>query len=299
MNLFQSATFEIRVMEKLIDEGRLNVSSPKTRFNMLNDLIIRMNLDGYPEDNYMKNVVTLLNQMYESIKNKCFKEQYLRNFISNHPNDRIAVVVPKDFYIQIMKFMRLSAFSRCESNVQYFNATKFYNHSYFNYIISVSDTYGKRFDALECNSTMNVIILLYESEKNFFLNRKKRKKIQDNEYNLRSTIQVDVDEEMIIENDEKESNVLTQEEINKYLEDEKYWRRMEYLNSEKNALCYSGSSSTVVDARYFVIFEDGETCFFTKNYQPYVYNYEKNTISDTIPLNQLSEGDTIIFTATG
>jgi len=299
LNLFQSATFEIHAMEKLIDEGKLNVSSPKIRFDLLNDIIIRMNLDGFPEDNYMKKIVSLLKQIYESTKRNCAKEQYIRTFISKHPNDRIAIVVPKDYYVQIMKHLRLSAFSRYESNVQYFNATKFYCHNYFNYIISVSDTYGKRFDALECNSAMNTIVLLYESEKNFFSNRKKYKKLQDNEYNSRSTIPVEVDEEIIVEENEKKNNSLTQEEINKYLEDEKYWRRMEYLNSEKNASYYGGSSSTVVDAKYFVVFEDGETCFFTKNYQPYVYNYEKKIISDTIPLDQLSEGDTIIFTATG
>lgn len=99
MNLMITSVFPFQLMETLVESGILEVESPLQRILRLTDMISAFS--GEVKD-AAKSILEFLEDGYTKLLTCSPKEQALFDLLSKHRNQKVAIIVPKAYYANIL-----------------------------------------------------------------------------------------------------------------------------------------------------------------------------------------------------
>lgn len=234
-------------------------------------------------------VADTLNKLYKSLYANCPKREALFRILSNHQNKRIAVVVPKAYYIDVLK----ADIMVCECDVSIIAANRFNASVQYDVIIVPGDFIGTRFNPLKCRSAADVYVLLYNGEVQLFKYKKKQADIYERKINTKLLLDLDEHEDDELHDDANNGVELLAEEDNElshYIDSISAFD----LNIFASKLSiYSGNAPTS-DVYATGVFIGGERILFTRNYQAVVFDEINETVTET-NVENLCSGDILVF----
>ena len=158
LNLMNTALFSMEEMEKAIDERRIHqaVLPPQEQIARLWDIAERA---GSLQDLCIT-VADALEQKYKERLIESPKADFVDKYIKAHGNDKIAIVVPKAYYSDILRFIHPDYFR--DDHVICVTANRFDFHGEYDAILCVGEINSRRFDPLQCSSVRNIDVLLID-----------------------------------------------------------------------------------------------------------------------------------------
>jgi len=290
LNLFLTAVFSIQVLESTIKEGRLNtgISSPALRINELWNLAGSAGMLEYQ----CAYVVDVLERLYKIGFERCPKYDVLKQYIETSNGRKIAVVVPKAYYIDILASDEILI----GDDVTVATANQFDNSVCYDEIIVVGDLCGKRFNPLRCRAAADITVLLYEFEMHSF--KYKMRQVSDGERKLNSRIGIiDVEKLEEIPNIARNFNYGDIEAFNnEESELERYIDSISTFDIGNFVACVSGSVGNSPKSEITAVgqFISGEQILCSKYYKALVFDSIKGTVIETDTEN-LNAGDILVF----
>lgn len=290
MNLFMTAPFSVREMENAINEGKIRreVGQPHARLEELEKKLkeLPVNLAEAAEK-----IADSLETAYYAGYDEPPKRSFLREYIDENHGHRIAVVVPKAYYADIIWNYVLPELDPEKSSVEIVTMARFDGTRAYDRILVVGNLNGKHFDIFRCMSSEEITVLMYEAEAVMFRAREKRSRVTERLFNERQFMADDddaeIEENVPVEDVKEIENV--DEEIASYTKE---------IDTKKfdAALHREGDNNTVppVDVSVLVRFEDGEGAMLSKHYEAYVLNDEKGE-AEKKQADDLKVGDRMIF----
>jgi hypothetical protein len=289
-NLFITAVFPIETMEKYVGNGKFmtSISSPALRILELWDLTAKAE---FVEDRCAY-VVNTLERLYKSGFTDCQKHNALKCHLETSKGRKIAVVVPKAYYVDILSDDE--AFQR--KGITIITANRFDNSVSYDEIIVVGDFKGKHFNPLKCRAATNIILLLYECETNYFNYKKHKAKLFEKKLN--SKLNIAPDEKFNDRDLKVDGNMI--EDMDAFVEEgidlEKYLKNISTFDIRKYAETVSGTAGSTLTSEVVAIgrFVSSEQILFSKYYKAVVFNTERGTVSE-VDVEELSVGDQLVF----
>lgn len=172
-NLFLTAVFKIKQLDKLINEKKLELETTENKLQKLN-----MIADILPEmlREKVRMIINYLETAYLNLVNFCEKENYLIKVLIQNHDKKVAIIVPKAYYIVVMRESNLYNLMDKWENLTITTANRFDNTVYYDRIIVLGNYEGKRFNTFRCRSSQRIETILYEFELNVFYHRKRYEK---------------------------------------------------------------------------------------------------------------------------
>lgn len=291
LNLFTTAVFPMEAMESSVANGelQLGVASPCAK---INELWKAAESSGSFELQCIF-VADALDDLYKSILKDSPKYQALRELVKNSFDEKIAIIIPKAYYADILKKEPLFS----DKRIYIMTANRFDTSQSYDKVIVVGDFSGKRFDALKCRATADIIVLLYECETHWFKRRKRKALKFEKKLNLISGLYNNLDESAIDEFDEDDETVERFEgeslDLNEYVDTISIFDIRKFVAG----VAATGENAQMSEVTAIGRFTSGEQIMFSRFYKAVVYNpaYSKETISET-DVDKLNAGDRLVFT---
>ena len=291
LNLFTTAVFPMESLESAVANGELQfgVASPSDK---INELWEAAESSGSFELQCIF-VADALDDLYKSILKDSPKYQALRELVKNSFGEKIAIIIPKAYYADILKKEPLFS----DKRIYIMTANRFDTSQSYDKVIVVGDFSGKRFDALKCRAAADIIVLLYECETHWFKRRKRKASKFEKKLNLISGLNEysnasDTDE---IEYDDETSERFEDESLDL----EEYIDTISVFDIRKFAagVAVSGGNAPMSEVTAIGRFTNDEQIMFSKYYKAVIYNPSnaKEPIAET-DVDKLSVGDRLIFT---
>ena len=291
MNLMITSVFPFQIMESLIEEGNLEVESPMQRIIRLTDMV--SSFSGETQ-NDAKTILKFLEDGYTKLLSDSPKEHELFNLISEYRNQKVAIIVPKAYYANILFSQKILTYFDDASMLSISTANKFDYSQQYDVIIAIGAFWGKKFDPFRCLASSKIYVIVSAVEENVFKYRKKLALKIERKFNEFAKVPFDCIDDI----SEEYSDGATEEEIaevvNSSIDVTAYINRifetksLEMLNSE------SGSHYGKVDISHIATCADGERVFFSKKYKAFVFDSAKEDVVE-VSVDKLSPGDTVIF----
>lgn len=286
MKLFVTAPFPMDRFSVAEERGLIEVDSPEKKI-----LELRRLAEDFPE-NLRKNalvVVEVLERILIEEKSTNGKYEWLRKFSYDYLGKRVAIVVPKAYYVTLIKGTGLFS-EYLFRNKDFVTANRFDSSKMYDCVIVLGDYEGKAFNVFRCNAAATIISVIYESEKVGYYFKNKIFHNRINRLNRKSTI--------IISNQDEDEIITTEEEdakgFEKEIEDYIANVDLSYMGSiYKSDSGYEGAMNTDIVA--VVVFDDDTKAYLSRNYKGYVLE-EATGIVKEVGVQELCEGDSIIFT---
>lgn len=290
MKLFLTAVFNLNMFETCIDQALIKVCRIEERI-----LTLKQSIQDFSQEIHKKadEVITVLEILQESLQKESEKEKAIREFMKVNHNKKIAIVVPKAFYITILRESRYDEIMDSPDLLTIINANKFNNKEVYDYIIVAGVFSGTRFSIFNCMASENIEVFLYDFEeilfKHFYRKAKKKEeginKINSDITLLPENYQNDnsKDIEADIEDAERKDS-----EIEDYIDNIEEKSIIKNMGTNKNETM----QSEVVAVG---IFDNGERIFFSKYYRAYILDKESGTTNE-VNVTELAAGDSIVFT---
>lgn len=287
MNFIMTAPFTIEQIECAIEEGIVNVENPIGKLDKLEALIGIFPLSI--SEKAVK-IIESLRMGLDSIHTDNKKGKWIKEYLLEHQNEKVAIIVPKAYYIPLVEKHILFS-TQMRKMVSVFSIGRFDVSEIYDTVLVVGDIEGKSFNAFQCNSTYKVISLLYEAEKETSIF--KRNSV---EKKMSMLYKKSIREDISIEENTVDAAMHTEMTESKELEDYIISRDVvftSYLNSVQE---YGVSKhSANVEAVATATFSDGTRAYFSKRYRGYVINELSGIIKECV-VTDLQEGDSLIFT---
>lgn len=290
LNLFTTAVFPMEAMESSVANGelQLGVASPCTK---ISELWKAAENSGSLETQCIF-VADALDDLYNSILEVSPKYQALRQLVKISGDEKIAIIIPKAYYADILK--KDSLFS--DKRILIVTANRFDASQSYDKLIVIGDFSGKRFDALKCKAAADIIVLLYGCETHWFKLRKRKATQFEKKLNSVSGLSEDLEEE----NNEFDEDDETVERFEvESLDLEEYIDSISVFDIRKFAagVTVSGGNAPMSEVTAIGRFTNNEQIMFSKYYKAVVYNPSnaKEPIAET-DVDKLSVGDRLIFT---
>ncbi len=290
LNLFTTAVFPMESLESAVANGelRLGVASPYAK---ISELWKAAESSGSFESQCIF-VADALDDLYKSIFKDSPKHQALRELVTNSSGEKIAIIIPKAYYADILKKELLFS----SKHIYIITANRFDASQSYDKVIVVGDFSGKRFDALKCRAAPDIIVLLYECETHWFKRRKRKALKLEKRLNFISGLNVDSNESDI---DEVEDGETVERFEGESLDLEEYIDTISVFDIQKLIAEVTGSNGNAPMSEVLVIgrFTSGEQIMFSKYYKAVVYNPSnaKKPIVET-DVDKLTVGDRLVFT---
>lgn len=290
MNLFSTSFFSMERMEKAIQSGQINLAvvSPEARIDELMDIASR----SISMQEQCSEIAAALLEMYTVLHDSSPKENALREFLSNHKNEKVAIVVPKAYYVGIFR----SLFDGEYDNATCVTANRFDKHEEYDRVITTGDIIGKRFDAIQCFSAPEITLLLYDYEEKPFAFRKRKtakserklnariKGLSGDEY-IRSVETVDIDDPDV-----------TESIMHEFSDLDEFVESMGMFDIRRLAVnSNTGEYNNTAEVKYVGTFTTGEQILFSKYYSAVVFNQNESIVTESSP-DKLVPGDILVFT---
>lgn len=293
MNLLLTATFKITELERLISNGVLDLASPSNRLDELSSLA-----DTFPHhlQDQVRAVVDVIETAYLILCERSEKEEYLKEYIRENHNHKIAIVVPKAYYASVMRENGFYELIDDENALFITTANRFDNSHIYDEIICTGDFEGRRFNTFRCKSASKVISLLFEFEHNVFVHKMRLAAKLEEVYNSHSAIHYELDndkDDLYYSDNANDSEVNDIEEITGDVDE--YIMHLNEMTDLRGFAFSTSAGSNTAEAVSVATFESGEKAFFTKMYKAYVFDDSSGDVKE-IGLDELSEGDSVVFT---
>lgn len=291
INLMITSVFPLELMEDLVVKGILEVESPIQRIERLTE----MTAEFIGEDHEIaKTVLEFLEDGYLTLLSTSPKEQQLFSLLEENRGKKIALIVPKAYYANILYNQNILDYFDDASQLCISTANKFDYSQQYDIIVAIGAFWGKKFDPFRCRSASTIYVIVSAVEENLFKYR--RKLASAIEYKLNISAKVPMDAVNIQE--ETYNDGATEEEVAEvigstvdvtaYINQIFEARSLEMLNSG------NGNHTGMADISHIATCADGERIFFTKKYRAFVFDSAKEDVVET-SVDKLSPGDTVIF----
>ncbi len=290
LKLFVRAVFSMETMEQAVIAGDLQhgVASPRERLEEIWKLAEKEN----PLENCFICVADALNDLYNSIYLESPKCQVLKQIVQSVPEGSIAIVVPNAYYEKIL--IKESLYSR--NGIYIVSPNKFDANKNYEKIIVIGAFTGKRFDAVQCNSSSDITVLLYDCEIQLFAYIKNLREKFERQLNKRNNLEpefsdIDTDDSVFTQNVDKQY-------IQESLDLEKFIENVRIPELRKYITSISGDTGNTPTAEISAVgtFVTGESIMFSRYYKAIVYNPSQveNPITEA-DAEKLSAGDKLVF----
>ena len=292
LRLLITSFFAMSEMEHAIESGYVNetVVSPGKRLDELRKLAYTAGTMG----ENCNIIVGILEQKYQEFYNFSPKKESLLELLSQYKGEKVAVVVPKAYYSDILS-KELSG-EYCTDNVSCITANRFDSNAACDVVIAVGNITGKRFDPFQNNTANRVIVLLYACEKRIFSYQwKKHDKFEHRLNNRAKRIPDDVNSWPQIENKVNDIDTAAEEEVKEFFDFEEYIKALQTLDIRKTVSGNSYSGTSSLEVTHVGIFLTGEQILFSKNYSAVVFDREAGNVAEKA-VDKLIPGDTLVFT---
>ena len=165
-----TAVFSMGEMEQAVAAGIINqtVQSPKTRVDYLWSIAEKAG----PMQEVCMTVADAIEHQCDMLTPGTPKADALREIITQHNASSVAIVVPKAYYADVLQFSRPELFAL--ENVICVTANKFDPQTDYGAVIVVGEFGNRKFDVLNCVSSKDVYIFLYDCEEKVFTYRKRK-----------------------------------------------------------------------------------------------------------------------------
>lgn len=291
LNLLSTAVFPLRTLEAVVSIGKLNVgvASPSVRISELWNLAQSSGSMEYS----CAYVVDVIERFYQALFEQCPKYDALVELLTSGSHRRLAVIVPKAYYIDILADdERIVCSGATIVTANRFDATLVYDE-----VIAVGDIFGKRFDPLKCRAAEDIVVLLYECETHTFRHKNRRAKKFEKKLNTRGRV---IDDEAIYEDTDTSEETAESENIDAYVEGvtdlERFIDGISIFDIRKFAAGASVSAGNAPTSEVCAVgrFTSGEQILFSKYYNAVVFDSGQGAVTETEP-EKLSDGDVLIF----
>ena len=289
LNLMNTAIFSMEVMEQAVQEGRINqaVLSPMARIAKLWDVADKA---GSMQEHCVA-VADALERKYQERLTKAPKADALDTYIKTHKGSRIAIIVPKAYYADILRITHPEYFE--DDYIICVTANRFDPRQKYDAILCVGELNNKRFDPLQCLAARNINVLLYNCEEKVFTFRKRKQQKYERKLNRRIGATKAGDEP-------EDETIPAEEELE--LEVQQFSTLDEYIDSfnvfDIRKFAYSGAPTggyiPVAEVKFVGAFVTGEQIFFSKYYSAVVFDSASGSVIEKTP-EQLLPGDVLVF----
>ncbi len=289
MNLFSTAVFPLSWIDISINNSQISniIKTPSQRLEYLHELVV----DTAEYSTLFMSVIYELEKQNDFYRTQNPKFNWLKGFLNEHNDEKILIIVPKAYYINILtNIFRLDNESTVCTTNRRFNSDCIYDS-----IITLCWNQSRTFDPLLCCSANQIYIPLYSYESIMYSYRKKavaKIDMQLSGDDLSSTL---IDDICLTE--EKEYEIGSEEKmLSEYFELEHY---IEEINSMQLQHFIKSTSApggnALAEVSYIGQFTSGEHIFFSKQYSAVVYSPENNSIAEK-SVKDLIPGDILVFT---
>ena len=289
LNLLNSAVFPLEIMENAICNGQINkaVTSPYGRIQELWDIADQA---GSMQELCMV-VADALERKYRERLKICPKANALREYLNEHKLGKVAIIVPKAYYADLLRMVYPEYFS--DENVICVTANRFDSRKKYDAVLCVGELNNKRFDPLQCLAARNVDVPLYGCEEKVFTFRRKKFAKYERKLNRRigATHMADEPEE-----DDSSQEMQMEEEVQQFSAVDEYIEAFNTFDVRKLAQSSSagGVYVPVSEVKHVGTFVSGEQIFFSKYYSAVVFDSMAGNVIEKSP-EQLRPGDVLVF----
>lgn len=291
MNLMITSVFPFRLMEELVESGVLEVESPLHRIERITDMVTVFS--GEMQD-AAKTILGFLEDGFLKLLTHSPKEHVLFQLLSEHRNQKVAIIVPKAYYASILYHLNILDYFEEASQLCISTANKFDYSQQYDVVISIGAFWGKNFDPFRCRASSKIYVIVSAVEENIFKYRKRVAAAAERKFNIFAKVPVEDDDDI----EETYSDGATEEavseiinansDVTEYINRIFETRSLELLNSG------SGAHYSTTEISHIATCADGESIFFTKKYKAFVFNSAKEEVTEE-SVDRLSPGDTVIF----
>lgn len=291
LNLLSTAVFPLHALEAAVAAGRLNIGvvSPEVR---ISELWKSAESSGSMEY-YCTYVVGVIERFFKALSKQCPKYDVLVERLKSGVQRRVAVIVPKAYYIDILAGdERIACSGATVMTANRFDATLVYDE-----VIAVGDIFGKRFNPLKCRAAEDIVVLLYECETPIFNHKSKNVKKFEKKLNIRGRV---IDVELRDEDADFSEETAEKDNMDAYVKGvtdlEHYINGISIFDIRKFAVGASASAGNAPTSEVCVVgrFTSGEQILFSKYYNAVVFDSGRGTVAESEP-EKLSGGDLLIF----
>lgn len=289
VNLLNTAIFPMSTMERAVSEGMINqtVISPKVRIDELWDIA---DCAGTMQENCIL-IADMLERKYQERFERSPKEDALGTYIASRTGSRIAIVIPKAYYADILKFTHPEYFD--SGNVICVTANRLNMKQEYDAILCIGEISNKKFDPLQCLASRNIDVLLYDCEEKVFTCRKYKQVKNERKLNrkigvLHGTTELE-EEESTVET-ELEADVRQFSTLDEYIDSFHIFDIHKFTQGSTSA----AGSALVSEVKYIGAFTSGEQILFSKYYSAVVFDSMSGTVIEKFP-EQLTSGDVLVF----
>ena len=289
LNLLNTAVFPLEIMERAVYTGQINkaVTSPHGRIRELWDIADQA--EGI-QDLCVAVADALEQKYYERLK-ECPKANVLKGYLDAHKNENVTVIVPKAYYVDLLRMVYPEYFS--DENIICITANRFDSQKEHNSVLCVGELNNKRFDPLQCLTARNIDVLLYDCEEKAFTFRRKKFAKCERRLNRRTGAVHMADEP---EENSSFPKIQMEEEIRQFSALDEYVEAFNTFDVRKLAQTSSagGVYVPVSEVKYVGTFVSGEQILFSKYYSAVVFDSMAESVIEKAP-EQLRPGDVLVF----
>ena len=286
MNLYSTAVFPLSWIRISINNCSINnaIKTPSQRIDDLWDLASNVQ---QCQDTFL-DVIDLLEKQNDFFKNNSPKFDWLKNFLNAHQNEKILIVVPKAYYINILS----NIFNLDDENISCTTNRRYKSNVTFDIIISLCWMPNQVFDPLQCCTAKHIVLPLYPYEQEIISYRIKLLKKVEMQLNG-DIVELPNTPDFL---DEDDLNVTPKQMLSSIIDMEHYINQMNSIQLQQFIKhSFSGNNTALTEVYYIGHFTNGDHIFFSKQYMAVVYSPETNSISEK-PVKELSSGDILVFT---
>ena len=291
MNLMITSVFPFQLMEELVESGVLEVESPLHRIERITDMVSVFSGEMHDA---AETILGFLEDGFLKLLTHSPKEQVLFELLSEHRNQKVAIIVPKAYYASILYHLNIFDYFEEASQLCISTANKFDYSQQYDAVISIGAFWGKNFDPFRCRASSKIYVIVSAVEENIFKYRKRLAAAAERKFNIFAKVPVEDDGDI----EETYSDGATEEavseiinansDVTEYINRIFETRSLELLNSG------SGAHYSTTEISHIATCADGESIFFTKKYKAFVFNSAKEEVTEE-SVDRLSPGDTVIF----
>ncbi|WP_258111682.1 DrmE family protein [Alicyclobacillus sp. SP_1] len=289
LNLLERSFFPLSTMERLISEGRISALSPTREIDNL--YFIAQNIMNLEFQDKMLNICTILRKIQTALYHENPKFDYLLELIQKARKSSIAVVMDKTYY-QAVFFESVPSDLKDHVEYNFYTPNKFSSDAVFSNVVITGITDWKRFNPFLLSNTHTVTFMLYPNEEKrmrrlesqthediMAIRKAYEEKFTNNEYNcIYDTQTIDSADEIRIET-----------------ELEEFVQAVSLSYSYSQVKDTGTTSEQNSEVKRVAILETGEKIFFTKHYNPYVFDSDRQVVVESDVMS-LARGDMLVFT---
>lgn len=291
MKLMITSVFPFHIMESLVESGNLEVESPLQRIVRLTDMASTFSGETGAA---VKSILSFLEDGYTKLIDHSPKKEVLFDLLSKHNNQKVAVIVPKAYYANILYSLDVLDYFDDPSQLVISTATNFDYSQQYDVIIAIGAFWGQKFDPFRCRASSTIYVIVSAVEENLFIYRKNLAASIERKFNICAKVPFDYIDETPDEYLDEATEEDVAEVVNYETDVTEYINRIFETKSLEMLSAGVGSHQNTIDISYIATCSDGERIFFTKKYRAFIFDSVKEDVVE-VSVDKLSPGDSIIF----